>query len=228
MKSRLTNFLLVFGITLLVVQLFLPKATPTPTTGIVLSAQKTEYVIPNIPIIEVTNYTASGIVFDTCKDLQIIKDSQPLSISSLPKSFCTTVKVAKEGKTQIDLKPIFKLYQQTGSFIYKLTFEKKEYIVNLIQTEQGNTHAFFTKFLYAPIFNAFVYIINVLPGHNLALAILILTIIIRLVLLVPQHHMLKSQKRLQEIQPKIKEIQEKNKDDQTKLGMELMNIYKTE
>ncbi len=228
MKSRLTNFLLVFGITLLVVQLFLPKAAPTPTTGIVITTGKTEYVVPNIPLIEVGNYTATGISFDTCKDFQIIKDSQPLALSSLPKEFCKTVKVEKEGKAHINLNSVYKLYEQTGNFLYKLKYQEKEYTVSQIQGTPNAIRSFFSNALYAPIFNAFVYIISILPGHNLALAIIILTIIIRLILLVPQHHMLKSQKRLQEIQPKIKEIQEKYKWDQTKLGMELMNIYKTE
>jgi YidC/Oxa1 family membrane protein insertase len=40
--------------------------------------------------------------------------------------------------------------------------------------------------------------------------------------------MLVSQKKLQAIQPKIAELQEKYKGDQAKIGMELMNLYKTE
>jgi YidC/Oxa1 family membrane protein insertase len=40
--------------------------------------------------------------------------------------------------------------------------------------------------------------------------------------------MLVSQKKLQAIQPKIAELQEKYKWDQAKIGVELMNLYKTE
>ena len=40
--------------------------------------------------------------------------------------------------------------------------------------------------------------------------------------------MLVSQKKLQAIQPKIAELQEQHKGDQAKIGMELMNLYKSE
>jgi YidC/Oxa1 family membrane protein insertase len=40
--------------------------------------------------------------------------------------------------------------------------------------------------------------------------------------------MLQSQKKLQVIQPKIKELQAKYKDDQSKLGMEMIELYKKE
>jgi membrane protein insertase Oxa1/YidC/SpoIIIJ len=40
--------------------------------------------------------------------------------------------------------------------------------------------------------------------------------------------MLQSQKKLLIIQPKIKELQLKFKDDQSKLGMEMLELYKKE
>ena len=57
---------------------------------------------------------------------------------------------------------------------------------------------------------------------------MIITLIIRLILLAPQHHMLMSQKKLQLIQPKIKALQKTHKDDQAKLGMEMLELYKKE
>ncbi|HBY75396.1 TPA: hypothetical protein DEG21_06190 [Patescibacteria group bacterium] len=50
-----------------------------------------------------------------------------------------------------------------------------------------------------------------LPDHNLGFAIIIVTLIIRLIILVPQHHILVNSKKMQTIQPKIKEIQKKYK-----------------
>jgi len=66
MKSKITNFLLVFGITLLAVQLFFPKTPEAPKSGILLSITKQEYVLPNLPEIAVQNHTATGITFNTC------------------------------------------------------------------------------------------------------------------------------------------------------------------
>ncbi len=81
---------------------------------------------------------------------------------------------------------------------------------------------------YEPIYNLFVALLTFLPGHSLGWAIVIITLIIRLILLAPQHHMLMSQKKLQVIQPKIKELQTKYKDDQAKLGVEMLELYKKE
>lgn len=226
MKQRLINFLLVFGITLLLAQLFLANKNQVPATGIVLALTKQEYVIPNIPDLTIENHTASGIVFDTCKEFEIRKDSQLLS--NLPKEFCKTISVAKDGKEKIDFKPLFLTYRNVGQYDYKLALDKKEYIAQHTQTQQGAFHSFFSNALYAPIYNLFVFILSILPSHNLGIAIVLLTVFLRLILLVPQHHMLVSQKKLQAIQPKIQEMQEKYKGDQAKIGMELMNLYKTE
>jgi YidC/Oxa1 family membrane protein insertase len=50
-----------------------------------------------------------------------------------------------------------------------------------------------------------------ITNYSLGWAIIIVTIIIRLILLYPQHKMMVSQAKMQKIQPKIKEIQDKHK-----------------
>lgn len=67
-----------------------------------------------------------------------------------------------------------------------------------------------------------------ITGYSLGWAIIIVTIIIRLILLIPQHKMMVSQRKMQVIQPKIKEIQDKHKGNNQMLGMELMKLYKDE
>lgn len=90
-------------------------------------------------------------------------------------------------------------------------------MVTFTSSTPGTFRKALTDIVYRPIYNAFVGLITYLPGHSLGWAIIIITLIIRLILLVPQHHMLSSQKKLQVLQPKIKEIQKKYKDDQAKL-----------
>lgn len=82
--------------------------------------------------------------------------------------------------------------------------------------------------LYRPLFNALVLIYNFLPGHDLGIAIIILTCIIRMLLYPSTIKSLKSQKALQELQPKIKEIQKKFKDDKGEQGKAMMELYKKE
>jgi YidC/Oxa1 family membrane protein insertase len=65
-----------------------------------------------------------------------------------------------------------------------------------------------------------------MPFHDLGLAIILLTIIIRTLLLLPSHKALKSQRKLQEIQPHLTHLREKYKDNQEMLAKETMAIWK--
>jgi YidC/Oxa1 family membrane protein insertase len=81
---------------------------------------------------------------------------------------------------------------------------------------------------YQPLFNALVWLYNVLPGHDVGLAIIILTILIRLILYPLNYKSIKSQRSLQQIQPKVDALRKELKNDQEKLAKELMILYKNE
>jgi YidC/Oxa1 family membrane protein insertase len=78
--------------------------------------------------------------------------------------------------------------------------------------------------IYKPIFNLIV-VLLVLFGGNLGLAIITLTLIIRLLLLKPSLDAMNMQKDMVDVQPKIKELQERYKDDPQKLGEETMKLF---
>lgn len=84
----------------------------------------------------------------------------------------------------------------------------------------------FNTYLYEPMFNALFFIYHLLPGDNLGLAIILLTIIIRAVLFIPSLSSIKSQRALQETQPKIEEIRKRYKDNKEEMARQLMKIYK--
>lgn len=78
---------------------------------------------------------------------------------------------------------------------------------------------------YKPIFNTLIYLIGVVPGNNLGWAIILLTIIIKLLLLIPNQKALKSQKQMQKIQPQLDAIKKKYKDDPKRMTEESMKIW---
>lgn len=84
----------------------------------------------------------------------------------------------------------------------------------------------FHSIVYQPIYNALIFLYNIVPGHDLGIAIILLTIIIRLILYPLANKQIESQKKMQELQPEIKKLQEKFKNDKEKQGRELMNFYK--
>lgn len=87
---------------------------------------------------------------------------------------------------------------------------------------------FFYITLYQPILNFLVLIYNLTPGHDIGLAIIIMTVIIKLALYPFSLKSIKSQKALQDIQPKIEALKVKFKDQKEKLAQEMMVLYKNE
>src|SRR3989344_2727576 len=86
--------------------------------------------------------------------------------------------------------------------------------------------SFFHVILYQPLYNLMVGLYNILPGHDVGLVILVVTIIIRLIVYPLTSKSIKSQKSLQELQPKMAEIKEKYKGDQQKQAQAVMELYK--
>jgi len=84
----------------------------------------------------------------------------------------------------------------------------------------------FQTFFYQPILNLLVFLYNIVPGNDLGLAIIALTIIIKLILLPLSKKSLKSQKALQDLQPKVEELKRKYKGKKEELGRAMMGLYK--
>lgn len=167
---------------------------------------------------------------NTCSDISITIDSNPVSdIATATPDFCQTLTLAPEEKKVLPFNALYKVFAQLpGKYIITAKTPFGDRIVYVNTSEPGLFRSAISSTFYEPIYNLFVALITFLPGHSLGLAIIVITLIIRLILLVPQHHMLMSQKKLQVIQPKIKEIQKKYKDDQAKLGVEMLDLYKKE
>ena len=86
---------------------------------------------------------------------------------------------------------------------------------------------FQTVFLQ-PILNLLVWLYLVVPGQDIGIAIILLTIVIKIVLYPLTHIQIKQQRAMQELQPKIEEIRKRLKDDKEGQAKELMELYKKE
>lgn len=87
---------------------------------------------------------------------------------------------------------------------------------------------FFNILLYQPLFNALVFLYNYLPGQDFGVAIIFLTVVIRLIIYPISVKALNSQKTLQSLQPKVQEIQKKYKNDKEQLAKETLELYRKE
>lgn len=102
------------------------------------------------------------------------------------------------------------------------TFESNEFQV----VEQSFWRKLWNNFFYYPIYNTLIFFTNILPYRDFGFAIIIVTIIVRLLLFIPSQRAMESQKRMQEIQPEIDRLKEKYKGDQQTIGQETMRIFK--
>jgi YidC/Oxa1 family membrane protein insertase len=87
------------------------------------------------------------------------------------------------------------------------------------------TH-FFTVIFYQPILNLLVWLYNIIPGHDIGVAIILLTVIIRTLLLPLSKKAIESQKSLQELQPKMEELKKQYEGDKEALGKATLELYR--
>jgi len=84
----------------------------------------------------------------------------------------------------------------------------------------------FNTILYNPIYNLLVYLIDIIPGGDVGLAVIFLTIIVKLVLFPVSFGAVKTQMKMKLIEPELKEIQSKYKEKKEELAMKTFEIYK--
>lgn len=120
------------------------------------------------------------------------------------------------------------LFGQNGR--YKVSFKNAEgKTIESNEFQVVNPSIFrwiWMNIFYGPVYNVLMFFIAKLPGHDLGFAIILLTILIRILLLAPSQKALKSQKKMQDLQPKLEAIKEKHKGNQQMISMETMALWK--
>ena len=84
----------------------------------------------------------------------------------------------------------------------------------------------YTEILSRPLFNAVIFIYNILPWNDFGLAIIILTTLIRILFFPLSIKTVRSQKAMNLLSPKLQEIKQKFKDDKSAQSVETMKLYK--
>ncbi len=84
----------------------------------------------------------------------------------------------------------------------------------------------FNTILYRPLFNAVIFLYDIIPGGDFGLAIVALTVIIRLAFSPLSIKTIQSQKTMNKINPKLKAIKEKFKNDNQAQSAAIMELYK--
>ena len=84
----------------------------------------------------------------------------------------------------------------------------------------------FNTFFYRPLYNVLILLSSITPGHDLGLAIILLTLVVRLAFSPLSHKALHTQKKMRELEPELKKIKEKHKDNAEEQGRATMALYR--
>ncbi len=80
--------------------------------------------------------------------------------------------------------------------------------------------------IYRPLLNLLIFAYNIIPGHDIGIVIIVVTLVIRLLLAPSFHKSLSSQKKLNDLQPKLNELREKHKQNKEEQAKAMMALYK--
>lgn len=84
----------------------------------------------------------------------------------------------------------------------------------------------FHAVFYNPIYNALTALIALIPGGDVGIAVILLTIVIRLILVPFSISAARTQRAMKFLEPKIKEVKEKYKDNKEKEALETLALYR--
>ncbi len=84
----------------------------------------------------------------------------------------------------------------------------------------------FNTLFYEPLYNGLVFLISVVPGADLGIAIVLLTLVVKFLILPLSHKSVKSQAKIRTIEPEVKEIKNKFNKDKQEQARKVMELYK--
>ena len=83
----------------------------------------------------------------------------------------------------------------------------------------------YNEILYRPLFNALAFLTGVVPGHDIGIAIILLTILVRVIIFPLTHRGLITQIKMKRLEPEINKIKENYKNTEEQ-GKKMMELYK--
>lgn len=90
----------------------------------------------------------------------------------------------------------------------------------------GMIVAAFNAVVYEPLYNALVFLIDVVPYSDVGISVILLTILVKLILFPLSLKATRTQITLRTMEPEIKELKERHKGDQQAQAAEMLKLYR--
>lgn len=124
----------------------------------------------------------------------------------------------------------YKAFAHEGT--YELTLNAENASGAVVRTvratvsPQGVFGKLYSTFITRPFLNFLVLVASVMPDHDLGIAIILLTLAVKVLLFIPTQHSLEGQKKMQLLQPQIEALRKKHADDAVVMNQEIMKLWK--
>ncbi len=86
--------------------------------------------------------------------------------------------------------------------------------------------AAFNEGIYEPLYNALVYLIDIVPGHDVGIAVIILTLAVKVLLIPLSRQAIRTQVAMRAIAPEMEALKTKYKDNQEEQARAMFALYK--
>lgn len=247
MNNKFLNYALLFLLVFLLGQSLLSTNTPQPEpeTQITFETTRNTYRQGKVVELKVNNHTENNVSINLLDcpsepfNIYKVDSNQNTKISATPDIDCSNINNPHKEKVEINANSSTivrynywsnQLFDETGRYIISanINLNEEEFSVRSNEfaiEEPGFFWNIWNQTLYRPIYNALIFLIDIIPGRSLGFAIITLTLIIRGLLYGQNKKALTAQKKMSEIQPKLNKLREKYKDDQQKLAEETMKIW---
>lgn len=84
----------------------------------------------------------------------------------------------------------------------------------------------FNTALYEPLYNGLIALIDVIPGGDIGFAVIILTVVVKLILFPLSKKAVRTQFKMRELQKPLDELKKKYKDNKEEMGRRMLELYK--
>ena len=85
----------------------------------------------------------------------------------------------------------------------------------------------YNTFIFKPLYNGLVGLMDLLPWIDVGIAVILFTIIVRLIIFPLSKNALLTQVRMKEVEPEANKIKAEYANDRQKQGLKVMELYKS-
>lgn len=250
--SSIFQFALIFLLVYIASQLFMNQFFPAKEVpvagaaqGIILEAPKAKVGLGGNPIVNIRNQTASGFTLASRCPLPPLDFFRVVPTGTGSESYvpmdpkspalpCTASSAVAAGETtSVDLRPWKNAFFNEMQVVEaRLPAESAAFAApnsDRVRIEVSEPNVFvklFRVLIMKPFLNFLILIASITPNHELGIAIIVLTLAVKLLLFYPTQRSMEGQKKMQLLQPKLEELKKKYPGDAKKQQEETLRLWK--